>query len=63
MSTHGHAADSGWSPCRREPRRIDVAADGDDVAIHALQIAGDRDFLDRICNAPVLDPEARAPRE
>ncbi len=38
---------------------IDVVRDGDDVAIHVLQIARDRDFLDRMDDHAPLDPEAR----
>ena len=37
---------------------IHVAADRDDVAIDVLEIAGDRDLLDRIRDDAVLDPES-----
>src|SRR5512132_290661 len=38
---------------------IDVVAECDDVLEHLLQVAGDGDFLDRISDLSVLDPETR----
>ena len=37
---------------------IHVVADGHDIAIHPLQVAGNRDFLDRIGYLSALDPIA-----
>src|SRR5690606_17156773 len=42
---------------------IDVVADGDDVGEHLAQVGCDRDFLHRVHDLAVLDPEsARAAR-
>src|SRR4051794_7632537 len=40
--------------------QINVAADGDNLLIHLLQVAGDCDFVNRIGNLSVFDPKARS---
>ena len=37
---------------------VDVGADGHDVLEHVAQVAGDGDLVDRVDDAPALDPEA-----
>src|SRR5690606_27998547 len=37
---------------------VDVAADGDDAAVHLLQVPGDGDLLDGMADLAVLHPEA-----
>src|SRR6185369_16125031 len=38
---------------------IDVASHRNDIAEHVLEVAGDRDFLDRISDRAIFDPESR----
>src|ERR1043165_2078095 len=57
VACNGHRSDENGPAVARAPR-VDVAADGDDVAEHAVEITGDRDLLDRMGDLSTLDPVA-----
>src|SRR6516162_3761137 len=53
----GHPFDA-YRRSSRRTAKLKVIGDRDDVAIHVLQVSGNRDLFHRICQFTVLDPEA-----